>query len=129
MSKISTGICKTARHSSRFLTCGDPDLETTAAAVRAAAASGADLIELGIPFSDPTAEGPVIQAANLRALDRAGPPRTRSLDLVRDLRKDVTIPLVFMTYANVLFSYGAEKFICNLPGDRHRRPHPARPAL
>ena len=51
-----------------FLTCGDPDLETTAAAVRAAAANGADLIELGIPFSDPTAEGPVIQGANLRAL-------------------------------------------------------------
>ena len=51
-----------------FITCGDPDTETTAAAVRAAAAAGADLIELGIPFSDPTAEGPVIQAANLRAL-------------------------------------------------------------
>ena len=51
-----------------FLTCGDPDLETTAAAVRAAVQNGADLIELGIPFSDPTAEGPVIQAANLRAL-------------------------------------------------------------
>ena len=51
-----------------FITCGDPDLETTAAAVRAAAANGADLIELGIPFSDPTAEGPVIQGANIRAL-------------------------------------------------------------
>ena len=51
-----------------FLTCGDPDLETTAAAVRAAEANGADLIELGIPFSDPTAGGPVIQGANLRAL-------------------------------------------------------------
>lgn len=51
-----------------FITCGDPDLETTAAAVRAAAENGADLIELGIPFSDPTAEGPVIQGANLRAL-------------------------------------------------------------
>ena len=51
-----------------FLTCGDPDLQTTAAAVRAAVEGGADLIELGIPFSDPTAEGPVIQGANLRAL-------------------------------------------------------------
>ena len=51
-----------------FVTCGDPDLETTAKVVRAAAANGADLIELGIPFSDPTAEGPVIQGANLRAL-------------------------------------------------------------
>ena len=70
----------------------------------------ADLIELGIPFSDPTAEGPVIQAANLRALT-AGTTTDKVFDLVRDLRKDVTIPLVFMTYANVLFSYGAEKFI------------------
>lgn len=52
-----------------FITCGDPDLETTAAVVRAAAANGADLIELGIPFSDPTAEGPVIQGANIRALE------------------------------------------------------------
>ena len=52
-----------------FITCGDPDLETTAAAVRAAEKNGADLIELGIPFSDPTAEGPVIQDANLRALN------------------------------------------------------------
>ena len=51
-----------------FITCGDPDLETTKAAVKAAAANGADLVELGIPFSDPTAEGPVIQAANMRAL-------------------------------------------------------------
>ena len=93
-----------------FLTCGDPDLETTAAAVRAAVANGADLIELGIPFSDPTAEGPVIQGANLRALT-AGTTTDKVFDLVRDLRKDVTIPLVFMTYANVVFSYGAEKFI------------------
>ena len=74
MSKINTAF-QNGKAFIPFLTCGDPDLETTAAAVRAAAASGADLIELGIPFSDPT------------------------------------IPLVFMTYANVLFSYGAEKFI------------------
>jgi tryptophan synthase alpha chain len=93
-----------------FLTCGDPDLETTAAAVRAAAANGADLIELGIPFSDPTAEGPVIQGANLRAL-KGGVTTDKVFDLVRELRRDVTIPMVFMTYANVVFSYGAEKFI------------------
>ena len=93
-----------------FITCGDPDLETTAAAVREAVKKGADLIELGIPFSDPTAEGPVIQGANIRAL--SGGVRTNNVfDLVRDLRKDVTIPLVFMTYANVVFSYGSEKFI------------------
>ena len=93
-----------------FITCGDPDLETTAAAVRAAVKNGADLIELGIPFSDPTAEGPVIQAANLRALS-GGVKTDMVFDLVRELRTDVTVPMVFMTYANVVFSYGAEKFI------------------
>lgn len=93
-----------------FITCGDPDLETTAAAVRAAAENGADLIELGIPFSDPTAEGPVIQGANLRAL-KGGVTTDRIFGLVRDLRRDVTVPLVFMTYANVVFSYGTERFL------------------
>ena len=93
-----------------FVTCGDPDLETTANIVRAMAEAGADLIELGIPFSDPTAEGPVIQSANVRALS-AGTTTDRIFDLVQGLRKDVTIPMVFMTYANVVFSYGAEKFI------------------
>lgn len=93
-----------------FITCGDPDLETTAAAVRAAVANGADLIELGIPFSDPTAEGPVIQNANIRAL-KGGVTTDKIFDLVRDLRTDVTVPMVFMTYANVVFSYGAETFI------------------
>ena len=93
-----------------FLTCGDPDTETTAAAVRAAAENGADLIELGIPFSDPTAEGPVIQGANLRAL-RGGITTDKVFALVRELRRDVTVPLVFMTYANVIFSYGAERFL------------------
>ena len=93
-----------------FITCGDPDLETTAAAVRAAVANGADLIELGIPFSDPTAEGPVIQGANIRALS-GGVTTDKIFDLVRDLRTDITVPMVFMTYANVVFSYGSEKFI------------------
>ena len=93
-----------------FITCGDPDLETTAAAVRAAAENGADLIELGIPFSDPTAEGPVIQGANIRALN-GGVNTNKVFELVKELRADVTVPMVFMTYANVVFSYGAEKFI------------------
>ena len=93
-----------------FITCGDPDLETTAALVRATQESGADLIELGIPFSDPTAEGPVIQAASTRAL-AAGTTTDRVFDLVRDLRRDVTVPLVFMTYANLVFSYGTERFL------------------
>ena len=95
-----------------FLTCGDPDLETTAVAVRAAAQNGADLIELGIPFSDPTAEGPVIQAANLRAL-QSGTTTDKIFDLVHELRRDVTIPMVFMTYANVVFSYGTDRFLSN----------------
>ena len=93
-----------------FITCGDPDLETTAKVVREAVANGADLIELGIPFSDPTAEGPVIQGANIRAL-KGGVTTDKVFDLVRELRKDVTVPMVFMTYANVVFSYGADKFI------------------
>lgn len=92
-----------------FLTCGDPDLATTAACVRAAVENGADLIELGIPFSDPTAEGPVIQGANLRALT-GGVTTDKIFDMVRELRKDVSVPMVFMTYANVVFSYGAERF-------------------
>ena len=93
-----------------FITCGDPDLDTTEAAVRQMAENGADLIELGIPFSDPTAEGPVIQGANVRAL--AGGVRTDHIfEMVRKLRRDIGIPMVFMTYANVVFSYGAERFI------------------
>lgn len=93
-----------------FITCGDPDLETTAAVVRAMAKNGADLIELGVPFSDPTAEGPTIQGANIRAL-KGGVTTDRIFELVKELRKDVSVPMVFMTYANVIFSYGAEKFI------------------
>ena len=92
-----------------FITCGDPDLETTGKIVRAMEQAGADLIELGIPFSDPTAEGPVIQGANIRAL-AGGVTTDRIFAFVRELRKDVTVPLVFMTYANVVFSYGIERF-------------------
>ncbi len=93
-----------------FLTCGDPDLETTAAAIRTAVENGADLIELGIPFSDPTAEGPVIQEASLRAL-KNGITTDRVFEFVRELREDVMVPMVFVTYANVVFSYGAERFL------------------
>ena len=93
-----------------FVTCGDPDLGTTAEVVRSLAANGADLIELGIPFSDPTAEGPVIQAANERALS-AGTTTDKVFDMVAEVRRDVSIPMVFMTYANVVFSYGTERFL------------------
>ena len=93
-----------------FITCGDPDLETTEACIRQMVRNGADLIELGIPFSDPTAEGPVIQQANVRALS-AGVTTDKVFDLVSRLRKDIDIPMVFMTYANVVFSYGADRFM------------------
>ena len=92
-----------------FITCGDPDLTTTAEAVRAMADAGADLIELGIPFSDPTAEGPVIQAANVRALS-AGTTADKIFEMVREIRRTVTVPMVFMTYANAVFAYGTERF-------------------
>lgn len=109
MSKIQAAFAK-GKAFIPFITCGDPDLETTAAVVRAAVENGADLVELGIPFSDPTAEGPVIQAAYLRALT-GGVTTDKIFGLVRDLRRDVKVPMVFMTYANVVFSYGAERFI------------------
>ncbi len=93
-----------------FITCGYPDLDTTGKIVREMVANGADLIELGIPFSDPTAEGPVIQGANIKALE-GGVTTDKIFDFVRELRQDVKIPMIFMTYANVVFSYGTEKFI------------------
>ena len=98
-----------------FITCGDPDLETTKAAVTAAVEGGADLIELGIPFSDPTAEGPVIQGANLRALN-GGVTTDRIFEFVKELRQTVTVPMVFMTYANVVYSYDADRFISTCAG-------------
>ena len=108
MSKIETAFTN-GKAFIPFITCGDPNLKTTAAVVRAAVDNGADLVELGIPFSDPTAEGVVIQAANVRAL-QGGVTTDKIFDMVKNLRGDVKIPMVFMTYANVIFSYGAKKF-------------------
>ena len=93
-----------------FITCGDPDLETTKECVLEMVKAGADLIELGIPFSDPTAEGPVIQEANERALS-GGVTTDKVFGLVRELREKTDIPMVFMTYANVVFSYGQDRFL------------------
>lgn len=93
-----------------FITCGDPSLEVTEKLVYEMEAAGADLIELGIPFSDPTAEGPVIQEANLRALT-GGVTTDKIFDMVRRIRKNTQIPMVFMTYANVVYSYGTERFV------------------
>lgn len=109
MSKIKTAF-ENGKAFIAFITCGDPDLETTKEAVIAAVKGGADLIELGIPFSDPTAEGPVIQGANLRALN-GGVTTDKIFEFVKDLRKSVSVPMVFMTYANVVYSYDSEKFI------------------
>lgn len=109
MSKIKEAFAK-GKAFIPFITCGDPDLETTKAVVKSMAANGADLIEFGIPFSDPTAEGPVIQGANVRALT-GGVTTDKIFDMVRELRKELTLPMVFMTYANVVFSYDADKFI------------------
>ena len=92
-----------------FVTCGDPSLEVTEQLVYAMEEAGADLIELGIPFSDPTAEGPVIQEANVRALS-GGVTTDKIFAMVEKIRKNTKIPMVFMTYANVVFSYGTERF-------------------
>ena len=93
-----------------FITCGDPSLEITEKIVYAMEKAGADLIELGIPFSDPTAEGPVIQEANIRALS-GGVTTDKIFDMVVKIRKNTQIPMVFMTYANVVYSYGTEHFV------------------
>ena len=88
-----------------FFTCGDPDLATTRELVRAAVAEGADLIELGVPFSDPMADGPTLQRAAGRAL-AAGTSLHRVLELVTELRRDVDVPIVLFGYYNPFFRYG-----------------------
>ncbi|MCR4691986.1 MAG: tryptophan synthase subunit alpha [Lachnospiraceae bacterium] len=92
-----------------FLTAGDPDYETSLRNFRAVIEAGADLIEVGIPFSDPIAEGPVIQEADIRALE-SGMTTDKVFELVRELRKETQIPIVFMTYANPVYHYGADTF-------------------
>lgn len=92
-----------------FLTAGDPDYETSLQNFRAVLDAGADLVEVGIPFSDPIAEGPVIQEADIRALS-SGMTTDKVFDLVTELRKDYDTPIVFMTYANPVYHYGADKF-------------------
>ena len=109
MSKIKEAFAK-EKAFIPFITCGDPDLETTEKIIEAMAAAGADLIELGIPFSDSTAEGSVIQEGNLRALS-GGVTTDKVFDIVRRVRQKVTLPMVFMTYANVVFSYGTARFL------------------
>ncbi|NLP15254.1 MAG: tryptophan synthase subunit alpha [Clostridium sp.] len=93
-----------------FITAGYPSLEITQQLVWEMAKAGADLIELGIPFSDPVAEGPVIQEANYCALS-AGTTTDKIFDMVENIRKSCDVPLAFMTYANPVFTYGAERFM------------------
>lgn len=93
-----------------FVTGGDPDIGTTEQLIPQMAQAGADLIEIGIPFSDPIAEGVVIQAADDRAL-KAGATTDKLFDMVKRVRGTVDIPLVFMTYINPVYTYGTEKFM------------------
>lgn len=95
-----------------FITAGDPDLDLTERLVPAMANAGADLIELGIPFSDPVAEGIVIQEADMRALS-SGTTTDKIFDSVKRIRKETDVPLAFMTYLNPIFVYGSERFIKN----------------
>jgi tryptophan synthase alpha chain len=95
-----------------FITAGDPSLEITEQLVLKMAEAGADLIELGIPFSDPIAEGPVIQEADYRAL-LAGTTTDKIFDMVKNIRKSCDVPIAFMTYANPIYTYGTDKFMKN----------------
>lgn len=95
-----------------FLTAGDPDLETTKKVIKKMAEAGCSLVEVGIPFSDPIAEGPVIQNANIRAL-KNNVTTDDVFRMVKEVKAEVDIPLVFMTYLNVLFKYGYERFLTN----------------
>ncbi len=108
MSKISNAF-KDKKAFIGFLTAGDPNLDKTEEYILAMEEAGADLIEIGIPFSDPIAEGPVIQDANIRALS-AGTTTDRVFDMVASVREKTQIPLVFLTYLNPVFKYGYEKF-------------------
>lgn len=93
-----------------FVTAGDPDMETSEKIILSMAKGGCDLIELGIPFSDPIAEGPVIQEANLRSLSQ-GTTTDKVMELAKKISAQIDTPLVFMTYLNVLFKYGYDRFL------------------
>lgn len=109
MSKVS-GAFKNGKAFIAFITGGDPDLETTKKLILEMQDKGADIIEVGIPFSDPIAEGSVIQEADLRAL-KGGCTTDKLFDAIKEIKDEVHIPLVFMTYINVIFRYGTEKFM------------------
>ena len=119
MSKISEAF-SSGKVFMPYITGGDPDIETTEKLLYALYEAGAGIIEIGVPFSDPIAEGPVIEAASLRALN-AGCTVEKLFDLVARVRKDIPIPLLFMTYYNPVFAYGVSEFTqrcadCGLDG-------------
>ncbi|MGV6871150.1 tryptophan synthase subunit alpha [Pseudochelatococcus sp. B33] len=96
-----------------YITAGDPDYETSLAAIRALPEAGADIIELGMPFTDPMADGPAIQLAAQRAL-KGGQTLARTLDLVRALReRDAETPVILMGYYNPIYIYGVERFLAD----------------
>lgn len=111
MSRISE-VFKNSKAFIPFVTAGDPGIELTERLVLRMAEAGADLIEIGIPFSDPVAEGPVIQEADYRALS-AGTTTDQIFDMVKRIRKENSTPIAFMTYVNPIYTYGTEKFMRN----------------
>ncbi len=112
MSKIASAFKKQHKCFIPFITAGDPNLDVTAELILAMANAGADIVELGIPFSDPVAEGEVIQAANIRALS-AGTTTDKIFAMLQKVRTQTDVPLVFLTYINPIFTYGTEKFLAN----------------
>lgn len=92
-----------------FVTCGDPDMETTKKLIETLDKNGADIIELGMPFSDPVAEGAVIQSANVRSLSN-GCTTDKIFDMIESVKGKISTPIILTTYTNVVFSYGIEKF-------------------
>ncbi len=113
MSKIADAF-KNGKAFIPFLTGGDPTLDVSKEIILQMQEQGADLIEIGIPFSDPIAEGPVIQEANERAL-AAGCTTDKLFDMLASIKDQIRVPLVFLTYVNPIFTYGPEKFMtrCN----------------
>lgn len=111
MSKIADAF-KNGKAFIGFLTAGDPNLDTTKQIIKKMAEAGCDLVEIGIPFSDPIAEGPTIQNANIRAL-KNNVTTDDVFNMVCEIKDEVNIPMVFMTYLNVLFKYGYDRFLQN----------------
>ncbi|MCC6543020.1 MAG: tryptophan synthase subunit alpha [Nitrospirae bacterium] len=92
-----------------YIMAGDPDLDTTGALIETIERAGADILELGVPFSDPVADGPTIQRASDRAL-KSGTTLKKVISLVKKTRKKVTVPIIVMTYYNIILQYGIERF-------------------